>query len=262
MNRSIAQHLQRNAGLFLVLLLVSAVIIVASPCPTTAQSVSKRARGGRVSQSLFSFAPWVLGKGPITESKRDIGGFTGVVVGTGMQVFISQGDEFAVRVVCDSSLVELVKTKVVDDGKLEVAMTADKFEYDSLTVYLTMPRLISIETAAGCIVEALTPIHGSHLSTSVGMASRVKFRGGAVQTHVVSMLESGGILEALDLRAEQAKVKMIGFGCTCEVNGDDIDLDAPGMGAVVRYKGTVSQRSIGFGRSVTRIAESTPTPGR
>jgi hypothetical protein len=54
----------------------------------------------------------ITGNGNVVKQKRDVAEFTGIRVGSGIDVFLSQGDIFSLEVEADENLQEWIRTEV------------------------------------------------------------------------------------------------------------------------------------------------------
>ena len=71
-----------------------------------------------LSLSSCYFDGWgtgISGNGNVVEEVRDVDGFTGVEVSTGIDVFLSQGNTFEVVVEADENLQEVILTELKGD---------------------------------------------------------------------------------------------------------------------------------------------------
>ena len=71
-----------------------------------------------LSLSSCYFDGWgtgISGNGDVVEETRDISGFTGVEVSTGIDVYLTQGDGFEVMVEADENLQDVILTELKGD---------------------------------------------------------------------------------------------------------------------------------------------------
>jgi hypothetical protein len=242
----------------LAALLVALVAFILPFAAMAQPASSSRSKGVQVNTSWWPFAQRVQGVGPVIAGERDVRGFNGVRVEGTMNVFISQGEQASVRVVTNENFMEHVQTNVMGDGVLKLSIDVPNYEFDSLAVYVTVPYLSLLQLESTCFVQALTTLTGSHLTTTVnGSACKVTFADGSLDTHTINLVGSGNIVDALKLKAAQSKLTMTGFGNTCSLNAEEIDLFALGIGSTVYYKAGnrfLNNRSyVGFARSISSV---------
>ena len=123
--------------------------------------------------SCFYDGSWgtgISGNGDVVEESRDIAGFTGVEVSTGIDVYLTEGDEFEVVVEADENLHDVILTEV-RGGRLVVR--TDHVNIRSAKakkVHVTLPELseLKISSAGDCMGK--TPFHCEDLRISISSA--------------------------------------------------------------------------------------------
>lgn len=63
----------------------------------------------------------ISGNGKVEKENRDLSGFTGVQISSGIDVYLSQGDQFEVVVEADENLHDVILTRL--EGKMLVVKT-------------------------------------------------------------------------------------------------------------------------------------------
>jgi|GEM_PF-6157692 len=56
----------------------------------------------------------IYGQGPVVTEERDISGFNGIKVSSGIDVYLKQGNSEKVRVVADENLHDVIETEVMN----------------------------------------------------------------------------------------------------------------------------------------------------
>ncbi len=139
----------------------------------------------------------VRGNGNVVKQERSIGDFTGVVVRSGIDLLITQGDQSGVVIETDENLQEFIVTEV-ESGTLyiHVQKNAKIYKSSDMDAHVAVNQLDKLNVSGGGDVQS----QGLITTDDVGIA-----------------ISGGGDLQ-LDLKANRAK---------CEVSGGgDVSLDA------------------------------------
>lgn len=83
----------------------------------------------------------ISGNGNVVDETRDITGFSGVHVSSGIDVYLSEGEEFEVRVEADENLMDVILTEL--NGNILVVKT-ERYgirHAKSKKVHVTLPEL-------------------------------------------------------------------------------------------------------------------------
>ena len=133
----------------------------------------------------------VIGSGKPATKTFDYTGFTKVLVDSGFDVTVTQGDAYAVSVTVDDNLVK-DKLKIELDGDTLRIGLAPLWQFRNVTLKatVTMPRLSGLEASGAAAAAASGFASGDPLALAVSGASTVKLTG--VRAGVVSGAVSGG----------------------------------------------------------------------
>lgn len=195
----------------------------------------------------------ISGNGNVEEETRDISGFTGVLVSSGIDVFLSEGDQFEVRVVADENLMDVIETRIngrmLDVGTENVSIRNAK----SKKVYVTLPELTSLKISSAGDCKGQTLFHCDKLELGVSSAGDltldveakridlgisssgdVKLAGKADVFN--ASLSSAGDLHAFDLVAGKVKVDVSSAGDARVHATDEISMSASSAGNI-HYQG-------------------------
>jgi len=189
----------------------------------------------------------VSGDGNVVTETRDITGFTGVHAGSGVDVYLSQGD-FKVEVVADENLQEIITTEL-EGGNLHIRTRQGIRNAESKKVYVSLPELkrVNISSAGDCKGE--TPfkceeldinvssagdlemeVYANEINVDISSAGDAKLFGETVKLR--ANLSSAGDLHAFDLKAEEARVEVSSSG-DAKVNASrELDLSASSAGNI------------------------------
>ncbi len=195
----------------------------------------------------------ISGNGNVEEETRDISGFTGVLVSSGIDVILSEGDNFEVRVVADENLMEVIETslngKMLEVGTDRVNIRNAK----SKKVYVTLPKLTALKISSAGDCEGQNLFHCDHLELGVSSAGDLSLEVEASRIDLGisssgdarlagkadvfnASLSSAGDLHAFDLVAGQVKVDVSSAGGARVHATDEISMSASSAGNIY-YRG-------------------------
>jgi len=195
----------------------------------------------------------ISGNGRVVDETRDISGFTGVHVSSGIDVYLSEGNSFDVRVEADENLQEVILTE--KEGNMLVVKT-DRVNIrnaKSKKVHVTLPELseLKISSAGDCVGQ--TPFNCEDLRLSISSAGDLSLEveadeinldisssgdariSGSTEILDVS-LSSAGDLNAYDLIAAKVKVVVSSAGDARVYATEEISMNASSAGNIY-YKG-------------------------
>ena len=195
----------------------------------------------------------ISGNGRVTDENRDVSGFTGVHVSSGIDVYLSQGSSFEVTVEADENLQEVILTEV--EGRMLVVKT-DRVNIRnarSKKVHVTLPELSSlkISSAGDCVGQ--TPFTCEDLRISISSAGDLSLEvdarridldisssgdaslSGSARELDVS-LSSAGDLDAFDLIAGKVDVNVSSAGDARVHATEEISMSASSAGNIY-YRG-------------------------
>jgi hypothetical protein len=213
----------------------------------------------------------ISGNGNVEEESRDVSGFSGVHASTGIDVFISQGSGFDVKVEADENLLEVILTEL--NGNMLVIKT-DRVNIRSAKskkVYVTMPKLEELKISSAGDCKGMTPFNCDDLRVSISSAGDLKLdveanridinissSGDATLTGRTGVLDanlsSAGDLHAFDLIAETVSVDVSSAGDARVHASEEISMNASSAGNIY-YKGgaeVVHSRSSSAGNIISR----------
>lgn len=171
----------------------------------------------------------ITGNGNVKEEIRNVSGFTGVHISSGIDVYLTQDENFAVRVVADENLMDVIETRV--KGRM-LEIGTDHYgirRARSKEVYVSLPELTElwISSAGDCTGE--TPfscddlklgissagdltleVEADRIDLEVSSSGDAKLSGKARSLH--ASLSSAGDLHAFDLVAGKVDVNVSSAG--------------------------------------------------
>lgn len=195
----------------------------------------------------------ISGNGKVVEDVRDLDGFTGVKVSSGIDVYLSQGNSFEVIVEADENLQEVILTEV--EGKMLVVKTerVNIRNAKSKKVHVTLPELSALKISSAGDLVGQTPfscedlrisvssagdlsieVEASQIDLDISSSGDANFAGSADEFNV--SLSSAGDLNAFDLIAARVDVDVSSAGDARVHATEEISMSASSAGNIY-YKG-------------------------
>ncbi len=177
-----------------------------------------------------AYAQKLKGSGPLVEQDLRVENFTGISLNFSGDVFITQGDRYAVRVQGQQNLIDDLNTEI-EDGIWKIKFKSRNVDYKSkFHVYITMPTLTYAKVnGSGAItskgkftnLDRLTAgVHGSGdldldieadaLTVKVTGSGDARFSGTANAVNV--SLTGSGDYDGYNLRGKNCEAKLTGSG--------------------------------------------------
>ncbi|UJH67789.1 head GIN domain-containing protein [Allomuricauda sp. SCSIO 65647] len=96
----------------------------------------------------INFGKGKAGNGVVVEESRKVtDDFTEVSAAEGLDVFVTQGDEFRIDVEADENVIDLIATDI-RDGKLKIH-TIENIGRATKNIHVTLPTVTALETSSG-----------------------------------------------------------------------------------------------------------------
>ena len=209
-----------------------------------------------LSLSSCYFDGWgtgISGNGNVVEETRDISGFIGVEVSTGIDVYLTQGDEFEVMVEADENLQDVILTELKGDRLVVRTDHRNIRNAKSKKVHISLPELseLKISSAGDCVGQ--TPFQCEDLRLSISSAGDLtleveadridldisssgdaRISGSAAEFD--ASLSSAGDLNAFDLVAGIVDVSVSSAGNASVHATEEISMSASSAGNIY-YRG-------------------------
>ncbi len=195
----------------------------------------------------------ISGNGNVVEETRDLSGFTGVHVRSGIDVYLSEGDRFEVRVEADENLHDVILTELKGDMLVVGSDRVSIRRARSKKVYVTLPGLTRLKISSAGDCTGQTPFTCGNLQLSVSSAGDlsleveadridldisssgdVRLSGTAGELN--ANLSSAGDLNAFDLVAAKVDVHVSSAGDARVHATDEISMSASSAGNIY-YRG-------------------------
>jgi len=181
-----------------------------------------------LSGCVINLQDTITGNGNVTRQTRDIPEFTGIRVGSGIDVYLTQGDQIHVEVEADENLQEWIRTEV-NGSVLNVYTDKSIRLAKTKKVHVTCKSLDRIDISSAGDVNGITPLkadklditlssagdlnletEASEISVSISSAGNASLKG---KTGILKAeLSSAGDLNAYDLESEKCDVSVSSAG--------------------------------------------------
>lgn len=177
---------------------------------------------------MVNFPDSVSGDGNVVTEQRNVDGFTGIRVSSGIDVYLTQGDHTEVIVEADQNLQELIITEV-SGSVLNVRSEKNIRMAEAKEVHVTCPvvQLIEISSAGDLNGENMIrtdnldidmssagdlhlEVEANDISVDISSAGNVYLKGKAERLR--ADLSSAGDLDAYDLVAASADITVSSAG--------------------------------------------------
>jgi len=195
----------------------------------------------------------ISGNGKVVEEIRDIDGFTGVKVSSGIDVYLSQGSSFEVKVEADENLHEVILTELEGNMLLVKTERMNIRNAKSKKVHVTLPELTALKiSSAGDLVgqtrfscedlrisvssagDLSIEVEAGRIDLDISSSGDVSLSGSAEEFNV--SLSSAGDLNAFDLLAAKVDVDVSSAGDARVHATEEISMSASSAGNIY-YRG-------------------------
>ncbi len=170
----------------------------------------------------------VHGDHNVVKKERSAGSFTGIKVGTAIDVFLTQGDKMSLVVEADENLHEYIVTEIKDDV-LHIYFDANVRDAERKRIYVTMKDINSLSTTSAGDLLGETPVKADNLKLSASSAGDIKLEVYAKDIELDASssgditltgdadkldanLSSAGDLNAYDLKVREADLNVSSAG--------------------------------------------------
>lgn len=181
----------------------------------------------------LNFGSGKTGNGEVVEETRNLSGeFTLISASEGIDVFVSQGPDFQVKVEADENIIDLIGTDI-QEGRLKVHALKN-IGRATKNVYVTLPRVESLQSSSGAEIIAQHVLEADRLELKASSGSDLKVEVAAREVSASSSsgadLKISGTADTLyadassgsDIDAREFQVKV----CRAEASsGSDISVN-------------------------------------
>ncbi|MFA8433936.1 MAG: head GIN domain-containing protein [Marinifilaceae bacterium] len=198
-------------------------------------------------------AEGIRGNGNVISQDREVAEFDNIKVNGAFTIYLSQNDDYSLRVVTDENLHPVIRSNVKGET---LYITTEKSIYKSkeLKLYIGFKHLRSIKANGAISLKSDQNLRFDELNIEINGASSASL---ALQAHCLSIDNSGastiklkgvtdelsidisgaGSVNALDLKAQRATVDISGVGSGKVNVEEDLKVRISGIGSV-KYKGS------------------------
>jgi len=121
----------------------------------------------------INFGNGKKGNGVVAEETRKITeDFTEISAAEGLDVFITQGDEFEIMVEADENVIELIATDI-RDGKLRIH-TTENIGRATKKIYVSLPEITVLESSSGADLIGQNEIKANKLDLEASSGSDIE----------------------------------------------------------------------------------------
>lgn len=205
-----------------------------------------------VQSCYIDFRETVYGSGNVVKEERSVSSFDVIKVSSGLDVFITQGDEEALKVIADDNLIEYILTDVTG-GILKIHTDVNIRKAKSKEVHLVYKQVRSINISSSGDVKGtnmmkaedleihlssagdlVLDIEAKHINCRISSSGDARLSGNADELD--AHLSSAGDLYAYDLIVMKAKVHASSAGNARIHATEEVYLTASSAGDIY-YKG-------------------------
>ena len=138
--------------------------------------------------SCIYVGPSITGNGNISEEERPVSYFNTIKVSSGINVYLSQGDNEKISVKADENLLDIIKTEI-ENEELKIYASEQIRHSKSKKVYVTVNDIEKISTSSGSNLYTETDIKSNNLDLSSSSGSNMKLN---VETNFIDASASSG----------------------------------------------------------------------
>jgi hypothetical protein len=186
--------------------------------------------------TVIALAACTQGNGPVVDQTREVGSFSKIEAGGGLQVHVTIGQTGPIVVHAQENIQDKVSTEVRSDGTLRIEADGDFIVEDPVVIDVTMPELtaISLSGGTGVVVEDL---EADALALSLSGGARATISG--TVTSLTLSAKGGSIASLAELASQTVSVSMDG-GSTAEVRASGSVEGSASGGATLQVSGQAS----------------------
>lgn len=188
----------------------------------------------------------------ISKNRKINGDFTKISVSNGLNVHISQGNEFSISVEADENLHDIIKTDV-ENGRLKIYTKKSIWRYKKAKIHVVVKDIEEIKSASGSNVysDEILKVNDIKISTSSGADMKIQLEAITVRASSSSGSDlkisgetesffgnssSGSNLNAYNLKSKNADVNT-SSGADLKVYVTESLSAKASSGGDIKYKG-------------------------
>jgi hypothetical protein len=200
----------------------------------------------------INLGPGKKGNGIVAKDNRKITGeFTSVSASEGLEVYVTQADEFNITVEADENVIDLIGTDI-NNGKLRIH-ARENIGRATKKVFVSLPVVTQLESSSGADLTVNNDLNTDHIEigASSGSGIEVSLRANEIKANASSgaNIEMSGEANDLEIRASsgsgvRAKDLLVkscnanaSSGADISINVSDILVADASSGANINYSG-------------------------
>ncbi len=118
----------------------------------------------------MNFGEGRKGNGEVTRDQREITEeFTAVSASEGLDVYVTQGDNFEITVEADENIIDLIGTDMTD-GKLKIH-AIENIGRATKKIYVSLPHITSLKSSSGADLLVQNPVKADKISLDASSGS-------------------------------------------------------------------------------------------
>lgn len=123
--------------------------------------------------SCISFGEGKRGNGVIAEETRKVTeNFTEISASEGLDVFVTQDDEFKISIEADENIIELIGTDI-EDGKLRIH-AIENIGRATKNIYVSLPKITALKSSSGADLIVQNEITSQKLTVEASRGSDIE----------------------------------------------------------------------------------------
>lgn len=198
--------------------------------------IGKRMAATLAAASLLVLAACTHGSGPVLDESREVGAFTAIDAGGGVQVHVTIGQAGPIVVHAQQNILDKLSTEVRSDGTLRIEALEDFVVADPVVIDVVTPQLAGISLSGGAAVQ-LSGLRADAIELSLSGGARATISGAV--TDMTLGARGGATASLRGLTVETANVSIDG-GATVEMTASQSVKGSASGGATLSVSGDAS----------------------
>ena len=197
-------------------------------------------------------ADGIKGNGNVQSEEREVSSFETIKVNGAFTIYLSQDDDYSLKVVADENLLDIIKTKVKGDV-LYISTEKSIYKSKEMKLYIGFKHLSGLKANGAISLKsdqmlrfdeldieingastAELQLTANRLSIDNSGASTIKLAGKCEEVSID--ISGAGSVSAYDLVAKKGSIDISGVGSGKVCVKDDLRVNISGIGSV-KYKG-------------------------
>lgn len=197
-------------------------------------------------------ADGIKGNGNVQTEEREVGNFETIKVNGAFTIYLSQDDDYSLKIVADENLMDVIKSKVKGDV-LYISTEKNIYKSTELKLYIGFKHLSALKANGAISLKsdqvlrfdeldieingassANLELSANRLSIDNSGASTLKLAGKCDELSID--ISGAGSVSAYDLVAKKGSIDISGVGSGKVCVKDDLRVSISGIGSV-KYKG-------------------------